>query len=629
MDQIEILNLTLAEVEALLKQGIENLNSKIERFISLQEKLASYGYTEIGELINKIIETANFPKKAVKPMMKLYETIEKKLLEEFRLPLSLKEIKKEEIKTEHLFFPLRLDEKKDILSIIRYVGIKGGEKASEALKILRQRYPEGYLTAVQGLLQGGSLIERRAAVWILGAVLIDKTLSLSEESRKAIVKVLEQNAEPDLLYEVGVVLSNIGGSFSRALRSKREEVKKISNSILKEIDNYWEKEEIHDPILRLESKDLDLIGIWSRDLPDKIIEHISELFCELLEQGKKAELMRLIEAMSFASDSRLVPALGRIIQDGPSSLEIPILKIFKRIFDPRAYPILKERYYTVSDELKKVLLAGILSLFGDEEGLEYIEASLRKDDQLVIEYALESLSMFVGADIVSLAKRFLEHPRAAIFKKAVLAISRSSEEQALLVLEQVKERRPFLELTSDVDQAILAVRSRLYLQGKIQKISYVLPQRQRLPLPSLRYRTLSWIQFVLGLLYLYLGLKDKAKEKFQNTISLNQAFTLAYFYKARLYKAQKDYKSAIDMYRLLLSKDRETILKSQKRVNQIVRIYLLEVKFLKEAGNLKEALNIVDEVLTLNFKGVSFRLKKEVTRLKEEIQHKIRSQDEG
>jgi tetratricopeptide (TPR) repeat protein len=482
------------------------------------------------------------------------------------------------------------------------------------------------------LVRAGRIAERRAAVRRLGTLISDGALAGDTFDGKELVAGLVAIRDPRIAFEVDTALVSATGSAGRAARQRLARADRLLARVGHLSQKYWAGKEEIDPLDNLSREELLRLGVWIRRGPDELAGHVAEYLQSRLVRGEPSRVADAVGAFIPSGDERLVPVLSRILPDGEIAERIATARALARIADPRVHRALIKAYRHATDVNEKTVIGGALGQFGDDHALDFLLGELGTDDPALLEEVVRSLGSIGSLEAEPRLVPLLQNERSALVRAVARALVRCGGPAALAELRNLASRRH--HQATMLHEASEALALKLQLLGRIAHEETGPPRRVAVfpyrdddaPSPpvevagppwSARFRSLGY--YLLGLLLISVWQHARALRAFTIAAQLHRGAPTPLLREAQLHAANSRDDLAIRAFRRALTANRRWVLRRQRWVEQMLHSYMRRADNLVARKRKREALDLLDEVASLDLRAADLDVRLAVTRRRDRL----------
>jgi hypothetical protein len=500
---------------------------------------------------------------------------------------------------------------------------KGGD-ASDA----KRRPGVAELDDVQTLLavlRVGTLPQRRAAAVRLGARLEEGELS-NEEVRATSTTLLALR-DVEIAFEVSHAREALPGARGRQARQETEEFTPILEQLVKAIDDFWSGQSSSEPVATLPPDERAQVMLRMRDAPDVVLHHFGAVLDGSDGGTDRRARLALLSSVRFSGDPRLVPSLVGLLSSRNADFVPDAARALARIDDPRAHPALAAAYERSVVDEERAILAGALGLVGDVRGRDYVRKLLASDDDRVLTAAVEALEGLAVTEDSERLVPLLEKSDPAFLVHVIRALGRTGDARALHPLAELRRESGLGALWGDAEDSEAAVRALMELRGEeppahTESIDLAsasrsgMAERKRDPVVV---RFSSWLDFVLGHMWLALGGARRAMARFERAAARSPGWAAPLTAIAMHHARSERPGQALAAFRRSLEADRSWVEKNVYAIRTLARIFLRRAEDVERSGRVDIARGLIEEVLSLDLRRVQSELRFELTRRQEHL----------
>lgn len=474
------------------------------------------------------------------------------------------------------------------------------------------------------VLRAGTLAQRRAAALRLGARLSE---GVSTEEVRAAAATLLAIRDVEIAFEVSHAREALPGAHGRQARQETEEFGKLLEPLARSIEDFWAGLIVTEPIAALPPDQRAQLMVRLRDAPDVVLHHIGSVLDASDGVATKQARQALLGSLRYSGDPRLVPSLVGLIASRNTELVAEAARALAHVDDPRVHPVLAAAYERSVVDQERALLAGALSIAGDVRGRDYVRKLLTSDDERVLLAAASAMETLATSEDLPPLVALLDRSDPVLIGHVVRAIGRVGDVRGLAALEELRRSVPMSGLWGDVEDAEAAIRALVELRGEeppehtaafqiatAQRSG--MEERKRDP-ASVRLR--SWIDFVVGHLWLALGGIKRAVARFERAAARRPGWAAPLAAIALHHARQQRTAQALAAFRRALEADRRWVERQVFVVGTLARIFLRRAEEVERGGRVDIARGLIEEVLALDLRRVASELRFELSRRQEQL----------
>lgn len=478
------------------------------------------------------------------------------------------------------------------------------------------------LRTLIAVVRGGTLVQRRAAVVRIGALLAHGRQD-PEVTKEAMV-MLHQLRDVELLYERAKARETLPGAQGRRARTEAEQWRATLKKVEASVASFWDGESRVEPILALPGDQRAMLLARVRDLPDPIVAHLSAVIEGCDGATDEAGRMALLSSLRYAGDRRLVPSLSMLLATAPADLAIEAARVLGRIDDPRVRPALLAAFDRSLVDSRRAVLVGALALQGDYRGCGYVRELLETADAHVRLAALEALEAVGSSEDSESVAAGLEEQDTVLLARTVRTLARVGDRRVLPGLLALRERTSVSALWAEAEDAIAAIRARLELRGEepqtgdtlVFKVPAAPVERKTVTtLARLQARRDLWV----GSLWLLLGFFGRAMARFDAAALRRPGWTPPLVAAGMAYIGREEFARALTAFRQAIAADRSRLERNAIVIKAIAHAFLRRAEEMERDGRKDIARGLVGEVLALDLRRAPGALRFELVRRQEAL----------
>src|SRR5690606_17158017 len=131
-----------------------------------------------------------------------------------------------------------------------------------------------------------------------------------------------------------------------------------------DVKRYWDGELQEEPLLRMSGDARALLLFYARELSDTVMAHVATLVEGSAGAADREMQHAVLSALRYAGDSRLVPSLVSLLEQGDSKLVVEAARAISRIDDARVWPALLRAYERSVIDTERIALGAAIGRFG-------------------------------------------------------------------------------------------------------------------------------------------------------------------------------------------------------------------------------------------------------------------------
>jgi tetratricopeptide (TPR) repeat protein len=460
------------------------------------------------------------------------------------------------------------------------------------------------LRTLRLVVRAGSLFQRREAVRRVGELLA-RDGSVPSELRKQAIEALVHMHPPDLAHEIGIALASLAGSEARSARAEQRTRAERAEQVLARIVAYWDGEDDHEPIAKLNAEERAQLLARLRELPELLARHVATLIEDPKSLGQEPRLRMLIGALEFTGDPRLLPALhSRLLAQDAETFDVCV-RALSAIEDPRVAPILRDAYKPSARPRDRLVLAAALGRHGDARGLAYARETLSGGDPGLLALTLEVLAELGASEDLSRVAELLDHADPTVVHAAITTLGRIGDGRAIVPLAGLRGRAQSSALLAKIEDAEQAIYARVELLGEEapspQATSVVSDTNKMVARARARDPTLVRVRARLYHLFAYFwlvfGAPLRAIARFEAASALRPGWSAPLLALALLYSRRGQIPQALAAFRRAVDVDRDQIEGDGHAITTLAQTFLRRAEAMEQEGRLDIARSLVEEVL--------------------------------
>lgn len=473
------------------------------------------------------------------------------------------------------------------------------------------------------VLRAGTLAQRRAAARRLGARLAEAR-NLSNDAVRAVATTLLNIRDVEVAFEVSHAREALPGAQGRQARQETEEFARRLEPLQRAIDDFWAGQSTVDPIAALPPDERAQLMVRLRDAPDVVASHIASVLDGSDGASTRQSRLALLSSLRYSGDPRLVPSLVALVASRNPEVVPEAARALAHIDDPRVHPALAAAYERSVVDSERALVAGALALIGDVRGRDYVRKLLTSDDERVLLAAAAAMeSLATGEDTERLVP-LLQRSDPVLLGHVVRAIGRAGGPRGLSVLAELRSSIVTSGLWGDVEDAEAAIRALMELRGEEPPEGGALTVASRTAIEEGRrdpagVRIWSWLDFVLGHVWLALGAARRAVACFERSAGRRAGWAAPLAAIALHHTRKRRTAQALATFRRALEADRRWVERQVYVVRPLARIFLQRAEEVERGGRVDIARGLIEEVLALDLRHVPSELRFELSRRQEQL----------
>ncbi len=471
---------------------------------------------------------------------------------------------------------------------------------------------------ILAVLRAGSRKQRRAALERLGERLRERR-GIPTEALRTATQTIAELRDVELGYELARLRTELPGAPGRKARSEDERWKRLAAETKEAVRNFWDGLLEVEPIHVLPGDERALLLMRTPELPAMVLHHINAII-----EGNDGSVPResrvgLLASLRYATDRRLVPALVAVIESARGELLAEAAHALGGIDDPRAHPVLVERFERSIVSEERVALAGALGMHGDCRGLPEVRSLLEQDQPSSILHALEAMESLGSSEDGEHVVRFLDHSDIGIAVQAVRTLARISDGRVLDELGERYNTTSVPALRAAIEDALSAIAARMELRGEeVAEIDWSEVGNKPAPREgsrdSLPAIVLGWRDYFMGRLWLLLGRVNWAVARFESAARRRAGWVVPLIGIGMAFARHRQYALALPAFRRAIELDRPRIERNPILVRAMAKSFLYRAEQVEREGRDDIARGLVGEVLSLDLRRapgtVRFELKR-------------------
>lgn len=475
------------------------------------------------------------------------------------------------------------------------------------------------------VLRAGTLAQRRAAARRLGARLAEGR-DLPNEAVRAVATTLLNIRDVEVAFEISHAREALPGAQGRQARQETEEFGRRLEPLLSAIDDFWAGQSSVDPIVALPPDERAHLMVRLRDAPDVVLHHIGSVIDGSDGASTRPSRLALLGSLRYSGDVRLVPALVALVGSRNPELVPEAARALAHVDDPRVHPALVTTYERSVVDSERALLAGALALTGDVRGREYVRTLLTSDDERVLLAAAAAMETLATGEDADRLVPLLQRSDPILLGHVVRALGRSGGTRGLSVLAELRGSMLTSGLIGEVEDAEAAIRASMELRGEEPSEAMVAieaAQAARVadegPRDPAVVRARSWLDFVLGHLWLALGGAGRALACFERAAGRRAGWAPPLVAIALHHARMERTAQALGSFRRALEADRRWVERQVFVVRPLARVFLQRAEEVERGGRVDIARGLIEEVLALDLRRAPSELRFELTRRQEQL----------
>jgi HEAT repeat protein len=475
------------------------------------------------------------------------------------------------------------------------------------------------------VLRAGSLLQRRAAAKRIAERLADQELSAIDQA--SIEILLEQLRDVEIAYELAQCRNLLPQGRSReALKAQREQAEMVT-SVEREVRAYWDGdgEQGEEPIMKLSGDTRAQLLLHARELSDIVIAHVATLMEGVASSHDRSVQRATLSAARYANDTRLVPSLISLLEEGNPSLVVEAARAISRVDDPRVWPALVSAYERSVVDTERMALGAALGRVGDVRAGDYVREQLRSQDEHVLIRAIEALRTLGTPEDVPEVAPFLSHADPVISTKAAHTLGRISDGRSLVELSRLSRETHVGALRAAAEEAIDQIRARLVLRGEEPPEDSALSASEEgrhetaTPTPTVSVRLRALRYHLLGVIWSVFGLRERALLRFEDAAACRPDWAAPMLAGGMLHASAREYAQALSLFRRALDAERRSVERNPIVIRHVAQCFLRRSEQVEHDGRLAIARGLLDEVLSLDLRRAPSSLRFEIGRRHETL----------
>jgi tetratricopeptide (TPR) repeat protein len=489
------------------------------------------------------------------------------------------------------------------------------------------------VATILAVLRAGSRRQRRAALGTLRGRLRDRRSVGSDGLRRAVQTLIELR-DVELGADLAQIRAELPGTRGREARNEHEQWKRLAAHVEEAIARFWDGQTTVEPIQALPGDQRALLLMRITELSDLVVNHLSAIIegsdgCTTLEAR-----IGLVASLRYATDPRLVPTLISIIEAERGELVARAARVLGGIDDARIHPALVERFERSFLEEERLSLAAALGMLGDLRGAAEVRSVLEEDHPRLLLQALEAMESLGSAEHTHLVTKFFDHPDVVIATQAVRTAGRIGDGRVLAELTEKHNGTPVPALRAAIEDALSAVAARMELRGE-EATSIDWSEVGNKPAPrrnggdSIPTIVLSWRDYVVGQIWLWLGRLSWAIARFESAAARRSAWVVPLIGIGMAFAKREQYALALPAFRRAIEIDRPRIERNPILVRAMAKAFLHRAEQVEREGRCDVARGLVGEALALDLRRapgtVRFELKRKHETFRREEDPRVHS----
>jgi tetratricopeptide (TPR) repeat protein len=472
------------------------------------------------------------------------------------------------------------------------------------------------------VLRAGSLLQRRAAAKRIAERLADQELSAIDQA--SIETLLEQLRDVEIAYELAQCRSLLPEGRSREAQKAQRAQAEMVASIEREVRGYWD-EQGEEPFMKLSGDMRAQLLLHARDLSDLVMAHVATLMEGGASAHDRSVQRAVLSAARYANDSRLVPSLISLLEEGNPSLVVEAARAISRVDDARVWPALVAAYERSVVDTERMALGAALGRVGDVRAADYVREQLRNQDEHVLIRAIEAMRTLGTPEDAPQVAAFLSHGDPVISTKAAHTLGRISDGRSLVELSRLSRETHVGALRAAAEEAIDQIRARLVLRGEEPPEDSALSASEEgrhetaTPSPTVRVRLRALRYHILGMLWSVLGLRERALLRFEDAAACRPDWAAPTLAGGMLHAGAREYAQALSLFRRALDAERRSVERNPILIRQVAYCFLRRSEQVEHDGRLAIARGLLDEVLSLDLRRAPSSLRFEIGRRHETL----------
>jgi HEAT repeat protein len=478
------------------------------------------------------------------------------------------------------------------------------------------------VTTLLSVLRAGSLLQRRAAAKRIAERLADQELSAIDQA--SIETLLEQLRDVEIAYELARCRSLLPEGRSREAQKAQREQAEMVASIEREVRRYWD-EQAEEPFMKLSGDTRAQLLLHARDLSDLVIAHVATLMEGGASAHDRSVQRAVLSAARYANDSRLVPSLVSLLEEGNPSLVVEAARAISRVDDARVWPALVAAYERSVVDTERMALGAALGRVGDVRAADYVREQLRNQDEHVLIRAIEAMRTLGTPEDAPQVAAFLLHGDPVISTKAAHTLGRISDGRSLVELSRLSRETRVGALRAAAEEAIDQIRARVVLRGEEPPEDSALSASEEgrhetaTPSPTVRVRLRALRYHMLGMLWSVLGLRERALLRFEDAAACRPDWAAPMLAGGMLHASSREYAQALSLFRRALDAERRSVERNPILIRHVAYCFLRRSEQVEHDGRLAIARGLLDEVLSLDLRRAPSSLRFEIGRRHETL----------
>lgn len=370
------------------------------------------------------------------------------------------------------------------------------------------------LRTLVALVSGGRLHERRNALLQLGRRL-KEAKSYDAETLRFAQEAIQRVRAPELAYERSLARGPLPGVLGREVRLERAQWLALLERLVRELRAFWEGEANAEPFMTLAGHERASLLLRTRDFPDAVVAHLCAVIEGVDGASDRSSRIALLTSLRHAGDPRLVASLATLIEGADVELATEAIQVLGRVDDARVLPTLISAYERSRLDMPRAALAGALARCGDARGVPFLSELLESGEHSHLLWALDALENCDEIEDIGKVVAKLKVDDPVLASAAARALARCGDASALPTLRELRQATSISALWGEIEEAVTAIRARIELRGEDTKLfalseSWVgTTEDLRQPRAPIVQRTRSFTLFVLGNLWLWLGVTER------------------------------------------------------------------------------------------------------------------------